>query len=253
MEIHNFLAIPKDKKMMENWHEMLVEAQKRKGERPQTSSRHELVKNYSRVREMKEGIKPEVLIATPAYPPCTTSLDKLTKVMVDDLRLETHYRGSYILLRSIAPPDRNAAVFSVAEDERGSVLMFFLHNQTKDRAPDEILGEGTVFIVKEPYLKLTVGENYVLRVDYVTDLVYLSMEDPLMPAAWRQACHNKFANAKDMKDKGNEHFHKNRYYAAIDRYALTRLSILMAGDFLDMMIVTPKPSTAILPKRKFAL
>lgn len=187
MDVHELLSIPIRKGTLETWHQMLVEAQKRSGERPRIKeSRHELVENYLRVREKKGSeIKPELLIATPAYSPCTTSLDKLSKVMIDDLRLEAHNRGSYVLLRSIVPPDRNAAVFSIVEDEKGSVIDIFLHNKTKDRSPNEILGEGTVFIVKEPYLKLTANEGYLLRVDHVTDLVYLSMEDPLMPAAWR--------------------------------------------------------------------
>jgi hypothetical protein len=33
------------------------------------------------------------------------------------------------------------------------------------------------------------------------------MENPLMPAPWRQTCDDR-ANAKDMRVEGNEYFHK---------------------------------------------
>jgi hypothetical protein len=79
------------------------------------------------------------------------------------------------------------------------------------------LAEGSVLIVKKPYLKRNADGTYGIRVDHVTDLVHLSMEDPLMRAAWRQTSRDDRANAEDMKAKGNDYFHKHKYYAAIYR------------------------------------
>jgi hypothetical protein len=76
----------------------------------------------------------------PAYPPCLTSFCDLTKVMIKDL-LETHHRGTYLLLRSVTPPDRMTAVTAIAEDENGDVFMLQLYNQEEEneRAAEEML------------------------------------------------------------------------------------------------------------------
>lgn len=177
---------------------------------------------YMLARMMREGqsgfdLHMKTTFIPPAYAPSIVPLANLTKAMINDLRLETHYRGSYVLLRSIVPADRISAVLSIVEDEDGSALTFSLYHQGKERAVEDILAQGAVFIVKEPYLKVMADGNCGIRVDHVTDISYLGMENPLMPAPWRQTCDGR-ANAEDMKVKGNEYFHKGKYYAAIDRY-----------------------------------
>lgn len=84
------------------------------------------------------------------------ALSSLKKMMIDDLLLETHHRGTYLLVRSVTPQDRMTAVMAIVEDERGDVLMVQLYHQQNDAVgqAEDILVEGTVLILKEPYLKL---------------------------------------------------------------------------------------------------
>ncbi|KAH8590368.1 hypothetical protein B0O99DRAFT_634741 [Bisporella sp. PMI_857] len=120
-----------------------------------------------------------------AYTPCSSPLCELTKVMIKDL-LETHHSGTYLLLRSITPPDRMTAVMVIAEDKK-DVLMLQLYYQVPENkcATEEILGEGTILIVKEPYLKLIVDGDYGVRVDHLSDVIYLPAHDKQTPNGWQ--------------------------------------------------------------------
>jgi hypothetical protein len=72
----------------------------------------------------------------PAYTPSVAAPSTLKGILIKDLTLETHHRGSYILLRAVTPTDRMTAVMAVVEDERGDVLMLQLYNQEKNLSTD---------------------------------------------------------------------------------------------------------------------
>lgn len=154
----------------------------------------------------------------PAYSPCISPFCDLAKVMIKDLLLETHHRGTYLLLRSITPPDRMTAVMAIVEDENKDALMLQLYYQEEEneRAAEEILGEGTVLIIREPYLKLMSDGDYGIRVDHLSDVIHLPMYDKRVPSCWelRPAEHNVPVNA--WKAKGNEYFNKSKYHSAIE-------------------------------------
>jgi hypothetical protein len=51
-----------------------------------------------------------------AYLPCTILMTLLRRVVIKNLQLETHHRGTYLLLQSITPPSRITAIMAVIED-----------------------------------------------------------------------------------------------------------------------------------------
>ncbi|GLA27457.1 hypothetical protein AnigIFM63326_004664 [Aspergillus niger] len=154
----------------------------------------------------------------PAYPPSVAALSTLKRVFIRDLTLETHHRGFYILLRAVTPTDRMTAVMAVVEDERGDVLMLQLYNQEEELSTDGRLVEGTVILVKEPYLKIMADENHGIRVDHLSDLRFLPSHDPLVPVSWGGR-REMDLTASYCKTKGNDHFNKGQYYLAIDWYS----------------------------------
>lgn len=250
MDVHDVSGTPEYAQFMEMQFKNLLEAQKRKGRRPQSASRDELDMKYMFGRMMRgdqtaSNHNMRTTFIPPAYLPCTVPLANLTKIMIKDMRLETHHRGSYVLLKAIVPADRISGVFSIVEDEEGSALTISLYYQGKDRAVEGILPQTTVFIVKEPYLKVMADGNCGIRVDQVTDVFFLGVENPLMPAAWRQMSRNVRGTADSLKAKGNEHFHEGKYFAASDRYVLMRTSFWIIADLRDVLIATPKPSIVI--------
>jgi len=155
----------------------------------------------------------------PAYLPCNSPFSDLTKVMIKDLLLETHHRGSYLLLRSITPPDRMTAIMAIVEDEKKDVIMLQLYHQEEEneRATEEILEEGKVLIVKEPYLKLMSDGDYGIRVDHLSDVIYLPMYDERVPKSWQQRFAEHGVSASALKTKGNDFFNDFKYQAAIEQ------------------------------------
>ncbi|KAE8350677.1 hypothetical protein BDV28DRAFT_150698 [Aspergillus coremiiformis] len=158
----------------------------------------------------------ESIFLPSAYEPCVRRLSELNKIMAKDLLFETHHRGSYVLLRSVCAPSRNPAVVSVVEDEEGSVLMLHLHHQDRTRDVLELLGEGHVVLVKEPFFKRIPDGTYGIRVDHLPDVVFLPEHDPRVPRVWQSAALP--TSADEWKAKGNVLFHSKKYYPAIECY-----------------------------------
>lgn len=153
----------------------------------------------------------------PAYTPCVTPLSELKKVMIRDLRLETHHSGTYLLLRSVTPPDRMTAVMAIVEDEKKDVLMLQLYYQAEEneRSAEEILPEGAVLIVKEPYLKVMADGDYGIRVDHLSDVNFDVRES--IPNQWQLKAKKERVPASTSKMRGNDCFNKSKYFEAIEQ------------------------------------
>lgn len=226
MNVHQVSTLPEYWKVLENQKRTLEDAQSLKGQRPrQTKTRDEIIMNFSFHRMMdftrshKFNIRSSFV--PPAYPPCIVPLQELTKVMLSDLRLETHHRGSYVLLRAVTPNHKMTAVMTIVEDENEDVFTLQLYHQN-DQVVEQMLHEGTILIVKEPYLKLMSDGNYGIRVDHLSDIVYLPTYDQRVTGYWRIDLPIQLTSAISWKEKGNEDFRKARYYLAIEWYVAKR-------------------------------
>ncbi|PYH75812.1 hypothetical protein BO82DRAFT_407709 [Aspergillus uvarum CBS 121591] len=153
---------------------------------------------------------------SPAYAPCTTPLEHLIKIMVDNLKLETHHRRQYILLRTLTPTDFLVAVGAVAEDEAGNVIMLQLHNQEIEVFARGGLSKGTVLVVIEPYLHIPGVSPCAIRVDHPSDLRILSDWDIMVPVHWRRQLVGSELSAMQWKAKGIDAFNAGEYRRAID-------------------------------------
>ncbi|EAW24582.1 TPR domain protein [Aspergillus fischeri NRRL 181] len=203
----------------------LQNAQSRKGQRPKTTkSRDEIIMQFMFRRMMSSNATVDSKtirssFVPPAYAPCTAPLRSLKKVVIKDLTLETHHRGSYILLRAVTPPDTMTAVMVIVEDEEGDVLMLQLYNQEEGLSAQGRLIEGTVIIVKEPYLKAMSDGDYGIRVDHLPDVRFIPDHDTLIPSSWRRQLMENDASANYWKLKGNDCFNKANYHVAVDCYS----------------------------------
>jgi len=155
----------------------------------------------------------------PAYPPCTTPLDGLKPVMIEDLRLETHHRGRYLTLRAITPPNRMTAILVIAEDEDGDVTLLQMYQQEDEASHPavDVVDKGSILIVKEPFFKLTASGDYSLRVDHLSDIVFLANDDTKTPASWRPRQREMRRTAESLKLEGNTLIGKERYWRAIEK------------------------------------
>ncbi|RAH86841.1 hypothetical protein BO86DRAFT_414900 [Aspergillus japonicus CBS 114.51] len=173
---------------------------------------------------------------SPAYAPCTTPLEHLTKTMVDYLKRETHHRGQYILLRTLTPTDFRVVVGAVTEDEAGNVIMLQLHNQGTGVFARGGLSEGTVLVVVEPYLHIPGVSPCAIRVDHPSDLRVLSDWDIMVPVQWRRQLVGPELGAMQWKAKGNDAFNAGKYRRAIDCYTQALSSSSTPDEALTITI-----------------
>lgn len=227
MNTHDVSDLPECVELLQKQKRVILDARARAGERPPAGkTRAETILQFN-IRRMAGRANAS---ATPntthvmrsfvpsPYTPCIRPLCDLTKIMIDDLRLETHHRGTYLMLRSITPQDRMTAVMSIVEDENGDHLLLQLYHQEDGTggAAEDILVEGMAVIVKEPYLKLTSDGGYGLRVDHLSDVIFLSADNERIPSRWQRRSAQQNYTAMAWKTRGNDYFGKSRYRAAIE-------------------------------------
>jgi chemotaxis signal transduction protein len=67
------------------------------------------------------------------------------------------------------------------------LLQLYGREHENDRPVNEILSEGMVIVVKEPYFKVNSEGGYGMRVDHVSDILWLSETDGRDPAKFGPA------------------------------------------------------------------
>ena len=139
------------------------------------------------------------------YPPSTLPLNKLEPIMISDMRLETHHRGRKTFLHVLTPPSRITAVMAIVEDECGDAITLQLYHQPEESVVParEVLMSG-VCVIKEPYFKCAMDGTYSVRIDHVSDIVWLDPSDDRVPQKWRRTKLTWSANSVDMRKQGND-------------------------------------------------
>jgi hypothetical protein len=224
MDIHDVSIVPQYMELLRNQKKALQNAQTCIGQSTEKRKSRDEVTTQFRFRlfmgrqQGKVGSTLRTSFIPYAYSPCFRSILDLQKVMIKDLLLETHHREKYIMVRSITPADRMTAVMAIVEDENGDVMMLQLYYQEDEntRPAEDILGEGTILIVKEPYLKLMSDGDYGLRIDHPSDLIYLPNDDERIPSCWQLRVKKLVASAEQLRMQGNYYFKASNYHAAIE-------------------------------------
>ncbi|KAI1210829.1 uncharacterized protein F4807DRAFT_40365 [Annulohypoxylon truncatum] len=154
------------------------------------------------------------------YLPCIHPVQELKPLMISNMTLETHHRGKRALVRVLTPADRMTAVMAIIEDEEGTAVMLQLYNQPEESvvSKDQILREGDVCILKEPYFKVTVDGSYSLRVDHVSDVIWLQDTDPRIPLKWRKRVLTLDESSKEIRLEGNAAVQKCQWAEAEKLY-----------------------------------
>jgi hypothetical protein len=147
------------------------------------------------------------------YRPCHLPLVQLEKIFLKDLRFETHHRGSFLLLRVFCQPFRKSAVMAAIEDETSDVDRLALYHTKQTLRAFEVLPEGTVVSVKEPFYHMEEDGRYALRVDHPSDMVVLNHRDKLYPEQW-QNCEETQMMTRDWKLEGDKAINRDEYLEA---------------------------------------
>ncbi|KAK0624359.1 hypothetical protein B0T14DRAFT_195653 [Immersiella caudata] len=228
MDRHDVTELPQYFENLKRQKQLLRDAQSRRGQRPALRPRMETILQFT-MRAMANdangigsatagGMQYIASSFVPSsYPPCVTPFSELTKTPLRGLVLETHHRGSYLLVRCATRQDSMTAIMAIVEDESGDVVLLQLYHQEQANDPVEnILEEGMILVVKEPYLKVTSDGGFGLRVDHVSDIEFLSPDDDRIPRVWQGTSSSRTALA--WKTEGNDFFGQAKYRAAIRAY-----------------------------------
>jgi hypothetical protein len=220
MDVHN--DIEQFLHGIQNQKQTLQNAKKRQGQRPlDRKPREEMYLGFMMAllagarRQQPHEIHSSFI--PPAYLPCTAPLAELRRVAIRDLQLETHHRGRYLLLRAITPPRRMTGIIVLVEDHCADVVMLQLYQQEEEyeRGTADIVNVGTILLVKEPYFKVMASGEYGVRVDHLSDVIYVNKDDPTLPDIWRPRVLEVGLSAESLKVKGNSAMREHQYWQAI--------------------------------------
>ncbi|KAF7879007.1 hypothetical protein EAF04_000207 [Stromatinia cepivora] len=229
MDIDNVSEVSQYVKILDRQQKALKAAMARQGQRPRDMKpRQELITQFMisvlAQKMMQLGPQTNTQLHTSfvpiPYEPCVTPLGELRPIHIRNLRLETHHRGSYLLVRALTLPSRITAIMAIVEDKNGDAIQLQLYQQPDEKfcpATSVILKNDT-FLIKEPYFKTTSDGGYGLRVDHVSDIIRLDEHHDMLPEKWKPTVLDIGKTADDWKQEGNVAMGKNHYWAAIQSY-----------------------------------
>jgi hypothetical protein len=183
--------------------------------------KHQMMIMHTMMQQLRQtGTQVHSSFLPPPYPPSTASIDELTPIYIEDLRLGIHHRGNYLLVRSVTAPNIMTAIMAVVEDEKRDALVVQLYQQPDEnvRPATSIITNGDFFVIKEPFFKIMGDGEYGLRIDHVGDLVRIDARHKLWPKQWTPLLFSLERTADDWKQEGNVAIGRKKYWEAIQRY-----------------------------------
>ena len=233
MDVKDVSGIGPYFKLLEQQKKTLQAAQKRKGERPRDAKpRSKIIDDHMMQLTSKQMMElgpsssnnhmlHSSFLARP-YLPSVAPFKTLKKMLLKDLRLETHHRGLYVLLRVVTPPTRMTAIMAVMEDEADQAVMVQLYQQEEEnyRPARVSVKKNGVCVVKEPYFKVMGDGDYGLRIDHVSDLIWLSETDDRVPLQWRPQISQLGKTADEWKSEGNSALKSGKFFDAAEKQVL---------------------------------
>ncbi|KAG9247924.1 hypothetical protein BJ878DRAFT_552768 [Calycina marina] len=193
-------------------------------------------------------------MATP-YPPSDMPLNQLKKININDFTVETHHRGSHILLRVSSTAYRprmcgmtnnglvkndvtsyqRLIVMAVVTDEAGTATPLALYYQQMEilQPAVEILPLGQVLVVKEPFWMIDERNDHCIAIHHPTDLIMLSDDDERIPEPWKSITAG-MTIGDYWKRQGNTSFKAMKYQKTIEHYSRALRCPLAAGEVITI-------------------
>ncbi|CAP60185.1 uncharacterized protein PODANS_1_5000 [Podospora anserina S mat+] len=155
-----------------------------------------------------------------AYPASTKSIREVDIIPLSQLEVNSHHRGSGLILKVISPPFLGAGAVSIVEDEFGNVDKISIYNQN-DSSILSGVPEGCIIGVKEPYYTINGknadgSEDYMICVDHPSDVTLIRFTDPIIPEPLRLGPLLK--TAEDWKKAGDTAFLEKDFPTAVFCY-----------------------------------
>jgi hypothetical protein len=201
--------------MLRRIEESANEAAKRKGQivydHPpapivvQTFMMNLMAKGYLAPSTSNENTTVPITQVPEPYSPCILPAKDLKPIAISQMRLETHHRGSKVLLRVLTPPDRINAVLVIVEDEEETAILLQIYQQPEEEFVPcvETFLPDRICIIKEPFFKQSMDGPYSLRVDHPSDIIWLDENDQQIPEKWRNIRNRIPNSSQGHREQGN--------------------------------------------------
>ncbi|KAL2350363.1 hypothetical protein BJ546DRAFT_925583 [Cryomyces antarcticus] len=193
----------------------------------------------------------EVSVVGEAYAPSFVALRDLRKATIRDLVLETHHRGTVLIVKVLTLPLITTSIIVVVEDEHGEAERLALYNQDPLTSPLTVCSRGLIVAVKEPYLEANPAGGHLIRVDHVSDLLLLSPIDEIVPSGLRpDVMEVDVQDPSKCRVEGNKALGRKDFFGAITYYT-TGLSVSNSLDYATKAILYRNRAQAYLILKRF--
>ena len=108
------------------------------------------------------------------------------------------------------------AVMAIAEDEEGTAVLLQLYFQPEESTvpAGAYVRPGATCILKDPFFKCATDGKYSLRVDHLTDVIWLDDGDDRVPLKWRNPVLALSDTSTNFRMRGNEAVKKDEWFEA---------------------------------------
>lgn len=157
------------------------------------------------------------------YPPCVQCLDQLEEITLGQMQLNTKYHGKMVWLTKFSElvlfrPTNTILI--VNDRNLDPVYMEILLADQRLRAHG-LFPPGTAMALKEPFKTKGEFDEEVLRVDHLSDIITVTLEDSRVPQRFVQVSdYDQKATALQWKERGNEALKKSDHAGAVNAYTL---------------------------------
>ncbi|KAI5799895.1 hypothetical protein EDC01DRAFT_612662 [Geopyxis carbonaria] len=152
------------------------------------------------------------------YDPCSKPVEELKRTFIKDLLMERHHRGTYLIVRTVTPPKKMTGITTVVQDEYGHGHMLSIYNMHPSISPEILLPRGQRLIIKEPYFSTIERGPLTLRVDHISDIVFVDPHNRLVPRRFWPLPALVAKRSLWWKLEGNMSFEAGDFADAIERY-----------------------------------
>ncbi|KAF4634476.1 hypothetical protein G7Y89_g3632 [Cudoniella acicularis] len=175
--------------------------------------------NIQHIQGCSQASAVKQIVIPSAYSPSTVPLDQLRKISLEDLKLETHHRGSFITATTITPAYEFSETITIIQEESGNVAVLILafHDDYR-RSSRSSLPQNSTVAIKEPYVQFSEDSGYVIRVDHPSDIAVLRGDDPAVSMIMQFVAEKKEITPLEWKAAGDKAYLERKYTSAIECY-----------------------------------
>ncbi|KAF3911074.1 hypothetical protein AA313_de0204931 [Arthrobotrys entomopaga] len=185
----------------------------------------------------------------PPYPPSTTKC--LEKILLKDLILGERNVGTFLVVKAALAPKFFDAVHVLIEDETGRWDLLHIFNFPFLKNLGDRITPGQLMLIKEPQYYVSCDQIPAVRVDHLSDILYVTYDNPHVPEKWQKKdVHGRNSLPKILTYDGEIRMRWKRWNQAIDFFNHA-LRLITAKSQAPVPVADPALREAVCEVLKF--